>query len=1173
MTENEPQANENRPRVMGIWSSLGRIWDLLTRPNPAIREIGPRRIAQLLAGLSIVMVLVVIIGWIASQAMNGANQEASSTVGFLGVLVFTLTSYFFSRTRYYGVGTVLVVGAFSAMGYAGALMRVADPVGFTLTFLSLAFIIAGVLLPLAGIIVLTAANVFVLVMLAFMAQVPWQFALTISGLVMAYGSMLSVFTNFRNSLEQARFAETSRINKELQVLSASLEQGITERTNDILVAAQVGRQIAMMKNEDELLHRAVELIRDAFGLYYAQVYRISSNGNSLVMRAGTGDVGAELLRRSHRLPIDYTSINGAAAGQRGPVFVVDTANSKIFRSHPLLPLTRSEMAIPLINGERVLGVLDLQSSIPGALSEKNLPVFQVLAGQLATTLINAELFEQVERSLVEVEAHNRKNVREEWDGYMDAIHIKERIGYVFDQIDVKPMDRPLSNPEDACTLETPIKVSGEPVGLFQFVSDRPWQPAQAEIVRTIAAQVAQQLENLRLLNQAERYRSEAEDAVRRLTRQEWGDFVQSTGTGELGFIYAQDEVQPFVDGLDSAKTAAVFDIKIRDERIGQFGFDGLEELSGEDAELVAAVSEQLGAHLENMRLFTTAQQELEERRKAEEIIAKRATELTTVSEVATVVATIQSPEEMLQTVVDLTKISFELYHAHIYLLNDTGDMLVLTKGAGDVGRRMVVEGRQIPVQSEKSLVARATRVRKGVIVNDVRQYPDFLSHPLLPDTRSELAVPMIVGDRLLGVLDIQSAEAMHFSEEDISIQTTLASQVAVALQNARQYAQTQESEQLTRSVIDSTPDWIFIKDQQYRFRLVNKGYANSMHMQVEDIIGKDDIELGFPEELVKGSPEKGIAGFWADDRAVMDGGVPKIIPKDIVVVDGKERILNTLKTPLRDASGKVWGVLAFCRDVTDREQILADTEALYEGSRQLARSQNYRDVLHAVVQHSVLKRFDGAALSMFDRPWNETPQTVTFLATYTKEGAVLPFQEGMVLPARSFTSFYRESEAHALVISNTATDPQITDDVRNMMLNEQGAQASVLWPLVIGGQTLGMVTAISAHPVEVDETEKRRLSSLIEQASTMIQSLRLFELAQARAHREQTLREITARVRSSMDPDTILRTAVRELGTALGRPAFVRVGSPDQLSSRPKEGPEETPSGSGTSHGIGEGGM
>ncbi|RPI87061.1 MAG: GAF domain-containing protein, partial [Chloroflexi bacterium] len=161
------------------------------------------------------------------------------------------------------------------------------------------------------------------------------------------------------------------------------------------------------------------------------------------------------------------------------------------------------------------------------------------------------------------------------------------------------------------------------------------------------------------------------------------------------------------------------------------------------------------------------------------------------AEIATKVSTIQNPEEMLQTVVDLTKQVFGLYHVHIYLLSETGNTLIISKGAGEIGRKMVAEGREIAMDAEKSLVARAARARQGVIVNDVQAVPEFLSHPLLPDTRSEMAVPMIGGDQLLGVVDVQDALVERFTPEDVNIMTTLAAQIAVSLQNARSYARAQ----------------------------------------------------------------------------------------------------------------------------------------------------------------------------------------------------------------------------------------------------------------------------------------------------------------------------------------------------------------------------------------------
>lgn len=176
----------------------------------------------------------------------------------------------------------------------------------------------------------------------------------------------------------------------------------------------------------------------------------------------------------------------------------------------------------------------------------------------------------------------------------------------------------------------------------------------------------------------------------------------------------------------------------------------------------------------------------------EERVAARTKDLATVAEVGAATATILETNRLLQEVVDLTKERFKLYHSHIYLLDDTSENLVLAAGAGEVGRAMVAQGRTIPVSREHSLVARAARERQGVIVNDVTQSPDFLPNPLLPDTHAELAVPMIIGNVLFGVFDIQSEQVGRFSESDANIQTTLAAQIATSIQNARLFEESRK---------------------------------------------------------------------------------------------------------------------------------------------------------------------------------------------------------------------------------------------------------------------------------------------------------------------------------------------------------------------------------------------
>jgi len=180
----------------------------------------------------------------------------------------------------------------------------------------------------------------------------------------------------------------------------------------------------------------------------------------------------------------------------------------------------------------------------------------------------------------------------------------------------------------------------------------------------------------------------------------------------------------------------------------------------------------------------------------EDRVADRTKDLATVAEVATATATILETNKLLQAVVDITKERFNLYHSHIYLLDEAGENLVLASGAGEPGRKMVAEKRSIPLNRERSLVARAARERKGVSVNDVTRSADFLSNPLLPNTRSELAVPMIVGGKVIGVFDIQSDVIGRFTDSDINIQTTLASQVATSIQNVRSFEQSKAQAEL-----------------------------------------------------------------------------------------------------------------------------------------------------------------------------------------------------------------------------------------------------------------------------------------------------------------------------------------------------------------------------------------
>ena len=177
---------------------------------------------------------------------------------------------------------------------------------------------------------------------------------------------------------------------------------------------------------------------------------------------------------------------------------------------------------------------------------------------------------------------------------------------------------------------------------------------------------------------------------------------------------------------------------------------------------------------------------------AQSAMTRRANELQSVAEIATRASTSTNAIEMLQTVSEMTKNAYGLYHAHIYLLDDAKTKLELKAGAGEAGRIMVNEKRTIPANHPNSLVARAGRTGLGAIANDVTKEPDFLPNPLLPNTQAEMAIPIVTGNEVLGVLDVQADQVDRFSNEDIAIITTLAQQVAASLLNLQSFTTAQK---------------------------------------------------------------------------------------------------------------------------------------------------------------------------------------------------------------------------------------------------------------------------------------------------------------------------------------------------------------------------------------------
>jgi GAF domain-containing protein len=166
-------------------------------------------------------------------------------------------------------------------------------------------------------------------------------------------------------------------------------------------AAEIARDISSSLDLDELLQKAVDLIRSRFHFYHASVFLKDLPEEFVVIREATGEAGAQLKRAGHKLAVGSKSVVGFVAGNGEPLIVNDTTRDATYYANPLLPETRAEAAIPLRVGDRIVGVLDVQSDQLYAFAEDNLRTLQILADQLAIAVVNTELFAETQEHLAQ----------------------------------------------------------------------------------------------------------------------------------------------------------------------------------------------------------------------------------------------------------------------------------------------------------------------------------------------------------------------------------------------------------------------------------------------------------------------------------------------------------------------------------------------------------------------------------------------------------------------------------------------------------------------------------------------------------------------------------------------------------------------------------------------------
>ncbi|MBN2387733.1 MAG: GAF domain-containing protein [Anaerolineales bacterium] len=554
-----PGTVQYRPRGPSGWA---RTWRALTQPHSLITDITARLQVQLGAIICLSLLLITAIAITANVFQRGLTSPLLIPLGVLFVIL--LAAYILTRTRNYRIGISLLVWTLAAAGYANIGSGAESPIGGLAATVLPAFVAASLLLPVWELITLIGVNVAALLVLPIPNMDSGTVGTTLS-IYFIMGILITVGVYFRNSIENRRIDDLDRVNQELKAAQAGLEERVEDRTGELRTVtfkasrtagqlqaiSEVAHAISLVTDIEELLRMVCHLISEQFAFYHVGIFLLDDNAEYAVLRAANSEGGQRMLERGHRLKVGQTGLVGYATQHGEPRIALDVGQDAVFFDNPDLPDTRSEIALPLMLGQRIIGALDVQSAESAAFSEEDIEVMHTLSDQVAIAIENARLYGETRRALEEAQTIYNRFVRQEWERItLD----KPLTGFQTSPKGVVPLKKRLDQPEVRSALQSgevvaskegkpalaiPIRVRGETIGILDIrVPDpaRIWKEDEINAIQRVVDRTALALESARLLAESEQ-RAQREQVIGKVSnriRQTLDlDTVLKTAAGEL----------------------------------------------------------------------------------------------------------------------------------------------------------------------------------------------------------------------------------------------------------------------------------------------------------------------------------------------------------------------------------------------------------------------------------------------------------------------------------------------------------------------------------------------------------------------------------------------------------------------------------------------------------------
>ncbi|HSL42764.1 MAG TPA: GAF domain-containing protein [Anaerolineales bacterium] len=373
----------------------------------------------------------------------------------------------------------------------------------------------------------------------------------------AVGMLLVVSTivaiGLRTALED--FSKTQEAAQQmldaLQIERATLEQrveehtaGLTQKTEQLRATSYIARKTAEVQDLATLLDTVARLVTDQFGFYHTGIFLLNETGDQVVLQAASSEDGQRMIEHGHSLSVGTQGLVGYVAAQKKPRIALDVGADAIFFNNPDLPMTRSEVALPLVVRNKVLGVLDIQSDQPQAFNTDDIDVLQTLADQVAIAIENARLMDETQAALIQLEALTSTRTREAWS---KKLREKNRI-FTYTPLGLRSEKLP-QNAEKAVSAS--IMLRGQKIGSISIArkGEAAWTKLDKELIEEVASQVGLAVDNIRLLEEATQ-RARQEQTVGKLaTRFSQSldlDTLLQTAARELGQLPDIAEVSVFI---------------------------------------------------------------------------------------------------------------------------------------------------------------------------------------------------------------------------------------------------------------------------------------------------------------------------------------------------------------------------------------------------------------------------------------------------------------------------------------------------------------------------------------------------------------------------------------------------------------------------------------------------